>query len=157
MSIFWLFSILFLLFAFGVLLWTFVWVARLLAARSQPDVADPADQVSEVDAQDSQDVDATPQEESAAEEAAEELVRTKKGVGVNATLGLILSVFACLLFWLSPLVLVLGMAGLWFSAQALWFGFRKFGVFIARAALGVALGIASVVLLFAYQTGQLPL
>ena len=35
--------------------------------------------------------------------------------------------------------------------------FRKFGVFIARAALGVALGIASVVLLFAYQTGQLPL
>ena len=146
MSLFWLLSILFLLFAFGVLLWTFVWVARLLAARSQ-----------QGEAADSTGQDLAPEDEdpasTAAEEQAEELEQTRKGTGVNATLGLILSAFACLLFWFSPLIVVISMAGLWFSSQALWLGFRRFRVFIGRAAVGVALGLASFGLLFGYQTG----
>jgi len=152
MSLFWLFSILFLLFAFGVLLWTFVWVARLLAARSQQGEA--ADSTDQDPATENEDPASTEELAStAAEEEAEELEQTRKGTGVNATLGLILSVFACLLFWFSPLILVISMAGLWFSSQALWLGFRRFRVFIGRAAVGVVLGLASFGLLFGYQTG----
>jgi hypothetical protein len=145
MSLFWLFSILFLLFAFGVLLWTFVWVARLLTARSQ--------QAANAEAQGRTDADTEAEEVNSEEAEAEALEETKKGVGVNATLGLILSGLACLLFWLSPLMLVLSIAGLWFSGNAAWLGFRKFSVFIGRAALGVLLGLASFGLHFGYQTG----
>ena len=143
MSVFWLFAILFLLFAFGVLLWTFVWVARLLAARSQQAAGPP-----ELEPVAPEEPVPTP-----AEAAAEELEQTRKGTGVNATLGLILSALACLLFWLSPLVLVLSLAGVWFSGQSLWLGFRLFHVFIGRAGLGVALGLGSFGLQFGLQTG----
>ena len=145
-----LLSILILIFAFGVLLSTFFWISRLLAARGQREVAAIAPAT----------VDAAPIEETGPtpeEEAAEELERTKTGVGVNATLGLILSVLACLLFWLSPLTLVLSVAGLWFSGNALWFGFRRFNVFIGRAALGIILGAGSFGLQFGYLTGQFTL
>lgn len=143
MSLFWLLSILFLLFAFGVLLWTFVWVARLLTARSQQAAG----------AQESSDAEAVEDEGSPEEAEAEQLEETKKRAGVNATLGLILSGLACLLFWLSPLIPVLSIAGLWFSANAVWIGFRKFSLFIGRAALGVLLGLASFGLHFGYQVG----
>ena len=144
-----LLSILILIFAFGVLVGTFFWVARLLAARSQRQAAPKAA---------SGDAGAVVETAlTAEEEAAEELERTKTGVGVNATLGLILSVLACLLFFLSPLTLVLSAAGLWFSANALWLGFRRFSVFIGRAALGTVLGAASVGLHFGYRTGQFTL
>ncbi|MEE2834102.1 MAG: hypothetical protein VYD18_17215 [Candidatus Latescibacterota bacterium] len=145
-----LLSILILVFAFGVLVWTFFWVARLLAARSRREAATTEASVST-------DEEAVEETGPTEEEAAEELERTKKGVGVNATLGLILSVLACLLFFLSPLTLVLSVAGLWFSANALWLGFRRFSVFIGRAALGVLLGTASVGLHFGYLTGQFTL
>ncbi len=143
MAEFRLFAILFLLFAFGVLLWTFVWVARLLAARSQAGAG-------------KSEPEPLPPDEplpTPAEEAAEELEQTRKGTGVNATLGLILSALACLLFWLSPLVLVLSLAGVWFSGQSLWLGFRLFHIFIGRAGIGVALGLSSFGLQFGFQTG----
>lgn len=145
-----LLSILILIFAFGVLLWTFFWVARLLTARGQREVA--AIEPATVDEAAIEATGPTPEEE-----AAEELERTKTGVGVNATLGLILSVLACLLFWLSSLTLVLSAAGLWFSANALWLGLRRFGVFIGRAALGIILGAGSVGLQFGYLTGRFTL
>ena len=145
-----LLSILILVFAFGVLVWTFFWVARLLAARSRREAA-------MTEASVSTDEEAVEETGPTEEEAAEELERTKKGVGVNATLGLILSVLACLLFFLSPLTLVLSVAGLWFSANALWLGFRRFSVFIGRAALGILFGAASVGLHFGYLTGQFTL
>jgi hypothetical protein len=142
--------------AFGVLLWTFVWVARLLAARSQQqetayyagrDVA-----TEELDSTGEPETGEQP-EPDPAEAEAEELEQTRKGTGVNATLGLILRALACLLFWFSPLILLISIAGIWFSSQALWLGFRRFRVFIGRAAVGVALGLASFGLLFGYQTG----
>lgn len=146
MSTSWLVSLVILVFAFGVLVWTFVWVAKLLVERGhhaqQPE---PAEQAVEPPAP-------TPEEIEA-----EELERQRTGVGVNATLGLVLSVLACLLFWVSPLFLVLSIAALWFSGNALWLGFRLFGVFIGRAALGVLMSMCSFGLHFLHLTGQITL
>ena len=112
MNLFWVLSILFLLFAFGVLLWTFVWVARLLAVRSQQRALELAEPPEDEPVEEAEEADPPPEEE-----AAGELASAKKGVGVNATLGLIL-------------------AGLWFSANALWIGLQRFALH------------------FGYQTGQ---
>jgi hypothetical protein len=146
MSFFWLLSILILAAAFGVLVWTFVWVARLLASRGRQPFSPPGEISTEVPP--AEDEGPTPEEEEA-----DQLERTKTGTGVNATLGLILSFFACLLFWLSPFLLVLSVAGLWFSGNATWLGLRLFRVFILRVAVGILLGLSSVGLQFGYRTG----
>lgn len=158
MSLFWLLAILLLLVGFGVLVVTFVWIARLLAQRAAQAEAvahdeDSADTLDEAQAAD----EAAAVAEAEAEAAAKEEEERRTGTGVNATLGLILSLLACVSFWLSPLTLVLSLAGLWFSANAFYYGFRWFGVFIGRAVLGVVAGLVSVVLQFAYQTGQFTL
>lgn len=147
----WLLSLLILLFAFGVLVGTFVWIARLLVARGRQ-----APELSEASA-DAQGEEAPIQTpiQTPEELEAEDLEKKRTGVGVNATLGLVLSVLACLLFWVSPLLLVLSVAALWFSGNALWLGLRLFGVFIGRAALGVLLSLCSFALHFLYLTGQM--
>ena len=153
-------SLLFLAVAFGVLVWTFVWVARLLAYREAErerrdaerklkEAVAAATPALEADLEDPASEDPASRDEEEAE-----IERRRVGAGVNATLGLILSALACLGFWLSPLVLVLCAAGIYFSGNALYIGLRRFRVFIARAGLGLALGIASVILLFAHQLGQ---
>ena len=149
MSLFWLLSLLFLAAAFGVLVWTFVWVARLLARCSAESEGER-----EAEALPPQE-DSDPAEEEEDDEEEEEKRRT--GTGVNATLGFILSMLACLFFWVSPLVLAVSLGGLYFSGNAFYYGFRWFGVFIPRAILGLVAGMTSVVLQFGYLSGQFTL
>jgi uncharacterized membrane protein (UPF0182 family) len=146
MSLTWLLSSLLLAAAFGVLVWTFVWIARLLTERAAAAERQQANADTEP---------AAPGEEpeASADEAAQEEEKRRTGTGVNATLGLILAALACVLFWVSPLTIVLTLAGLWFSGNALWAGFSWFGVFIPRAALGILLSLASAGLHFGYLTG----
>lgn len=126
-------SLLFLAFAFGVLVWTFVWVARLLARRAAAAtaVAGAADPEPVADPE-------------AAAAAAEEEERRRTGTGVNATLGLILGLLACALFVLSPYALAVSVGGTYFSGNALWIGLRRFHVFIFRAVVGLVLSLTSV-------------
>lgn len=127
-----LLSLLFLAFAFAVLVWTFVWVARLLARRAAA-----------ADSRGGEPVDAEPDPVRAAA-AAEEEERRRTGTGVNATVGLILGLLACALFLLSPYALAISAAGIYFSASALWTGLRRFGAFLFRALVGLALSLASI-------------
>ena len=168
MSLFRLLALLILVFAFIVLVWTFVWVARLLAARQAGAVtllpgqapglaAATATAPHEAVAAAAQAAEAqTAAAQAAAAQAAEaEAQRRRTGVGVNATLGLVLSALACAGFWLSPLVLVLSAAGVWFSGSALWAGLSRYRVFLGRAGLGLVLGIVSVIAVFAWRMGML--
>tara|TARA_B100000809_G_scaffold113054_1_gene111590 strand:- start:5450 stop:5680 length:231 start_codon:yes stop_codon:yes gene_type:complete len=67
MNLFWVLSILFLLFAFGVLLWTFVWVARLLAVRSQQRALELAEPPEDEPVEEAEEADPPPEEEAAEE------------------------------------------------------------------------------------------
>lgn len=128
-----LLSLLFLAFAFAVLVWTFVWVARLLARRAAA-----------ADSRGGERVDAEPDPVRAAAAAEEEEERRRTGTGVNATVGLILGLLACALFLLSPYALAVSAAGIYFSASALWTGLWRFGAFLFRALVGLALSLASI-------------
>ena len=142
MPLFKLLSLLFLTFAFAVLVWTFVWVARLLARRAAS-AEDRGGRPAEVDL-------------ARAEAAAEEEQRRRTGTGVNATVGLILGVLACALFLLSPYALAVSTAGIYFSAGALWAGLRRFRIFLFRALVGLALSLASIGLHYGFvATGGL--
>lgn len=149
-------ALLCLLFAFGVLLYTFVWIAQLLARR-----ADEAQQrrgeeapIAEEETEQAPDEDEIP--EPSPEELEQEVLRKKGGVmKTNATLGLILAVLACVLVTVGPLILTLSMAALYLCGQALWIGLRYFRVLVGRAAIGLAIGVGSVMLQYLALTGQL--
>lgn len=149
-------ALFFLLFAFGVLLYTFVWIARLLARRaeeaqrsSSPDAEDPAGPAEEEGGEPEQD------EQTEAEIEQEQL--QEKGVAMrsSATLGLILGILACLLVSFGPLIVTLSIASFYFSAQAIWVGLRYFRIFVIRAVFGVAFALGSVGLQYLALTGQL--
>lgn len=148
-------------FAFVVLVVTFLWIARLMAMRSSashggtpirggadgepisPDLeseADPAD-----------DVDDRPEAEDTEEDP------DPRGVAVvtSSNLGLILGILACLLFKLSPLMVVLSVAGLYYSGGSLWGGIRRYRRIMHRAVIGLLLSVLSVGLHFLELTGQL--
>lgn len=127
-----LLSLLFLTFAFAVLVWTFVWVARLLGRRVACTERGGEPAHAETD----------PAQAAAAE--VEEQQRRRTGTGVNATVGLILGLLACALFLVSPYALAISSAGIYFSASALWTGLRRFRAFLFRALLGLALSLASI-------------
>jgi len=138
-------ALLCLLFAFGVLLYTFVWIAQLLARKAkEADLQKREEAVLEA---------ADPGEVT--EEGDEELKRRGGVMQTSATLGLVLAVLACLLVSLGPLVLTLSLAAVYFSAQALWVGLRYFRALIVRAIFGIGLGLGSVGLQYLVLTGQL--
>jgi hypothetical protein len=138
-------ALLCLLFAFGVLLYTFVWIAQLLARKAkEADLQKREEAVLEA---------ADPGEVT--EEGDEELKRRGGVMQTSATLGLVLAVLACLLVSLGPLVLTLSLAAVYFSAQALLVGLRYFRALIVRAIFGIGLGLGSVGLQYLVLTGQL--
>lgn len=129
-----------LVIAFGVLLWTFVWVARLLAHRAE--------------AKERAEKRAAPQEQAATKEEQQqepeepeepEMVR---GRGVGANYGLLLGGLSCGLFWLSPLVVALSFVGSFYSIRALANGVRHFRIVVWRAVAGLVLNIGGIVLQF---------
>lgn len=124
-------------FAFGVLVFTFFWVARLLARRSSEREQGP---------------------ESAPDPAAGEgEVPTLQTVALpHANLGLVLGILACLLFKVSPLLLIVSAFGALYSARALWAGLARFRVFLFRALAGLLLSLVSVGLHYLNDTGQIP-
>lgn len=153
MSLFWLLSLLFLAFGFGVLVWTFVWVSRLLARRAEASRRTAVDGKPDEASRDGGEAEqASPGEGPDPEGEAEQ----KKGLGVNATLGLILGAIACLAFALSPLTLAVSAGGIYFSLQALWTGIRVLRTVIGLAVLGLALSLVSVGLHYLRFTGGLP-
>jgi hypothetical protein len=111
---------------FAVLVQTFAWIARLVERRAAPQDPPPA-------------------------EAA------LGAVLQGASYGLVLGVLACLLFkvW-PPLMLVLSAAGIGFSGRTLVQGWRRYGMVVYRAIVGLVLGLVSLGLHYLDLTGQIP-
>jgi hypothetical protein len=143
-----LLGILVLVGGFAVLLYTFIWLARLwwrqfgdsssaTDSTEQPQVADDA-----------------PLVEGEIEE--DENLRTNMGHGANY--GLVLAILACLLFKVSALLLLLLLSAvaIFYSGRSLWEGIWRFRLVLVRAAIGLVLGVVSVGLHFLEVSGQLP-
>jgi hypothetical protein len=152
-------ALLCLLFAFGVLLCTFVWIARLLARRAEEAeqrrlVEDAGG--GEVDEEESDAEEAEEEEEPSPEDLELEDLKKKGGMmKTNATLGLVFAILSCLLVSMGPLILTLTIAAFYFCGQALWIGLRYFRVFVGRAAVGIVVGAGGVMLQYLALTGQL--
>ena len=120
--------------AFGILVWTFVWIARLLAhhsgarKRAREKVATPLGQADEM--------------------ANREGVQVVRGRGYGANYGLLLGALSCALYWWSPLVVALPLVGIFFSARAIVNGVRHFRIVIWRGIIGLLLNMAGLVLPF---------
>ncbi len=133
--------------AFGVLLWTFVWVAKLLTHRAK------------VKERAKKKVIATKEiaEELAGEEEEEdeepEMVRAR---GYGANYGLLLGGLSCGLFWLSPLVVALSFVGGFCSVRAIANGIRHFRMLVWRALFGLVLNIVGIALQFLSMLGMIP-
>ena len=133
--------------AFGVLLWTFVWVAKLLTHRAK--VKERAKKkviaIKEI------------AEELAVEEEEEdeepEMVRAR---GYGANYGLFLGGLSCGLFWLSPLVVALSFVGGFYSVRAIANGIRHFRMLVWRALFGLVLNIGGIALQFLSMLGMIP-
>ena len=105
-------AIAFLVIAFAILVWTFVWVARLLAHRAQEkELAGKAEA-------------AQPEVEAEGVEAAEEIEGPElvQGRGSSANYGLLLGALSCGLYWISPLVMAMAFIGSFYSLRALLMG-----------------------------------
>ena len=135
-----------LAFAFFVLVVTFRWISRLLARRLQDMAAGDGDA----------EPAATP-EPSSEEAADEEPDERPSGAGTihGANFALVLGILASSLFKISPLMLVLSVAGLFYGARAAYEGIRYFQMIIYRALIGVTLSLASVGLHYLNMSGQL--
>jgi hypothetical protein len=133
--------------AFGVLLWTFVWVAKLLTHRAK--VKERAKKkviaIKEI------------AEELAGEEEEEdeepEMVRAR---GYGANYGLLLGGLSCGLFWLSPLVVALSFVGGFYSVRAIANGIRHFRMLVWRALFGLVLNIGGIALQFLSMLEMIP-
>ena len=143
-------------FAFAVLVVTFLWIARLMAIRATKRADEGRSSRESATRPDS------PDREIAADEAdrspegdpQEEPDRTGVAVVASSRLGLILGVLACLLFKLSPLLIILSIAGIYYSVGALWGGFRRYRIVLYRSVVGLLLSVLSVGLHFLELTGQ---
>ncbi len=60
-----------------------------------------------------------------------------------------------MLFKLSPLLIILSVAGMYYSGGSLWGGIRRYRKIMYRAVLGLLLSVLSVGLHFLELTGQL--
>jgi hypothetical protein len=130
--------------AFGVLLWTFVWVAKLLTHRAKVKERGKKKAVAKKEIA----------EEFAGEEEEEpEMVR---GHGYGANYGLLLGGLSCGLFWLSPLVVALSFVGGFYSVRAIANGIRHFRMLAWRALFGLVLNIGGIALQFLSMLGMIP-
>jgi hypothetical protein len=130
--------------AFGVLLWTFVWVAKLLTHRAKVKERGKKKAVAKKEIA----------EEFAGEEEEEpEMVRAR---GYGANYGLLLGGLSCGLFWLSPLVVALSFVGGFYSVRALANGIRHFRMLVWRALFGLVLNIGGIALQFLSMLGMIP-
>lgn len=125
--------------AFAVLVWTFFWMAHLMARRAQAGAASAPS--------------------SAVEPVGPDEPKRIRGRGYGANYGLLLGCAACgsFFFWPSPLLLAVAGVGLFYSGRSLVRGLRYFRVIVWRALLGVLLNAALPLMLFLYDTGQWPL
>lgn len=131
--------------AFGVLLWTFVWVAKLLTHRAKVKERGKKKAVAKKEIA----------EEFAGEEEEEpEMVRAR---GYGANYGLLLGGLSCGLFWLSPLVVALSFVGGFYSVRAIANGIRHFRMLVWRALFGLVLNIGGIALQFLSMLGMIPL
>jgi hypothetical protein len=121
---------------FIVLVWTFVWVARLMAL---PD-----------------EVTTGSAKTASTGESAADGTRRVKGRGYGANYGLVLGLAGCALFfmWPSPLLLALAAVGMFHSARAVFRGLYYFGVVVWRALIGVAFNGGLPIMLYLHTTGQ---
>ncbi len=134
--------------AFGVLLWTFVWVAKLLTHRAK--VKERAKKKAIAKKEIAEEL--AGEEEQEAEEP--EMVR---GRGYGANYGLLLGGLSCGLFWLSPLVVALSFVGGFYSVRAMANGIRHFRMLVWRALFGLVLNIGGIALQFLSMLGMIPL
>jgi|GEM_PF-840502 len=137
--------------AFVILLWTFLWVAKLMSHREKPRVGS-IEQDGPVLAEDANgDVEE--------EEEEDEPPEIGRGRGYGANYGLLLGGLSCGLFFLTqtPLLLALSCVGFFYSARALVGGLRYFRVVVWRAVLGVLLNVASLAMHILFAIGQWPL
>ncbi len=133
--------------AFGVLLWTFVWVAKLLTHRAKVKERAKRKAVAKKEIA----------EELAGEEEEEdeepEMVRAR---GYGANYGLLLGGLSCGLFWLSPLVVALSFVGGFYSVCAIANGIRHFRMLVWSALFGLVLNIGGIALQFLSMLGMIP-
>ena len=130
--------------AFGVLLWTFVWVAKLFTHRAKVKERGKKKAVAKKEIA----------EEFAGEEEEEpEMVRAR---GYGANYGLLLGGLSCGLFWLSPLVVALSFVGGFYSVRAIANGIRHFRMLVWRALFGLVLNIGGIALQFLSMLGMIP-
>ena len=133
--------------AFGVLLWTFVWMAKLLTHRAKVKERAKKKAVAKKEIA----------EELAGEEEEEdeqpEMVRAR---GYGANYGLLLGGLSCGLFWLSPLVVALSFVGGFYSVRAIANGIRHFRMLVWRALFGLVLNIGGIALQFLSMLGMIP-
>ena len=136
-----------LAFAFGVLVVTFRWIARLLARRLHGVESATIEQERGGSPTESpESPEPTPEEEA------------PSGAGTihGANFALVLGILAALLFKVSPLALMLPAAGIFYGGRALYEGIRYFQVVLIRALIGVVLSVGSIGLHYLNLTGQLP-
>ena len=74
----------------------------------------------------------------------------------GANYGLVLGILSCLLFMISPFLLIMSLAGMFYGGRALWQGLSQYSIIVYRALIGAVLSLASVALHFLNATGQLP-
>ena len=132
--------------AFGVLLWTFVWVAKLLTHRAKVKERAKKKVIAKKEIA----------EELAGEEEEEdeepEMVRAR---GYGANYGLLLGGLSCGLFWLSPLVVALSFVGGFYSVRAMAYGIRHFRMLVWRALFGLVLNVGGIALQFLSMLGMI--
>ena len=133
--------------AFGVLLWTFVWVAKLLTHRAK--VKEHAKKKVIANQEIAEELAGEEEEED--EEP--EMVRAR---GYGANYGLLLGGLSCGLFWLSPLVVALSFVGGFYSVRAITNGIRHFRMLVWRALFGLVLNIGGIALQFLSMLGMIP-
>lgn len=91
--------------------------------------------------------------------AAEEEKPEQSGTAImihGANYGLVLGIIACLVFKISPLMLVISLAGIYYAARALWQGLSWYKIIVYRALAGFLLSLTSIALHFLNATAQLP-
>ena len=138
-----LFGLFCLVLGFGALFYTFIWLARLWwrqlgSAEPVPREGEPSEEGPLVEG----------------EIEAIENVRATMGYGTNY--GLVLGILACLFFKVSPIMLILSLVAIFYSAKALWEGIWRFRTVLIRGVIGLLLGMASIALHFLEVSGQLP-
>ena len=141
-----LLGLLVLLGGFVALLYTFIWLARLWWR--QFGAAGRQDELTEQ----SQAAEEGPLVEGEIEP--DEDARANMGHGANY--GLVLGILACLLFKVSPLMLLLSAVAMFYSGRAVWEGLWRFRLVLLRAVIGLVLGAVSVGLHFLEVSGRLP-